>query len=76
LPGHGSDCKSFIKNNRFDQFNYVKEYFLKIKENHKRIYLIGHSMGGLFCLKLAEKHKIDGIVLISTPMRINLRKLE
>src|SRR3989344_3904026 len=60
--------------NSFDQPNTDKPQFEewfsfaenKIKEANKdQLHLVGHSMGGLLALKLAEKYKVKKLILVA-----------
>ncbi|OON99655.1 MAG: hypothetical protein ATN35_11580 [Epulopiscium sp. Nele67-Bin004] len=72
LPGHGGTCKDFSGSNYKQWRQYAGEEIAKMRQNYETVYLIGHSMGGLFCIDFAEEIGVDGIVLINTPMKLNI----
>jgi carboxylesterase len=42
--------------------------FEQLREQHDRVFLVGVSMGGLLSLRLAETTRVDGLVVIGTPL--------
>ncbi len=56
-----------------DWFTSVEEQFISYKEQGFKIILIGHSMGGLIALNLAEKYSqiVSGIICLATPIYFN-----
>ncbi len=72
LPGHGGSCKDFAKTNYKHWKDHAKNEIAWMKQRYKKVYLIGHSMGSLFCIEFADEMAVDGIILINTPLKINL----
>jgi carboxylesterase len=70
LPGHGESAHAFAKAKTADWQREVREAVLGLRKCYKRIFLIGHSMGGLLSIIEAAEHHVDGVILISTPMRL------
>lgn len=70
LTGHGTDEENFIHTNKNDWFNSVLDGYAILKGFCEKIFVVGHSMGGLFALKLATIHKVDKIVSIAAPIFI------
>lgn len=80
LPGHGGGVCEFVKSGVDDWQRHVQDEIDKIKRDHKKIILVGHSMGGLLALNasLVKENPIAAVVLLSTPLKIyllNLRSL-
>ncbi|OOB79460.1 MAG: hypothetical protein BEN18_03905 [Epulopiscium sp. Nuni2H_MBin001] len=71
LPGHGGSCKDFGNSNYKHWKEHAKNEISWMKEHYEKVYLIGHSMGGLFCIEFADEMQVDGIILINTPMKIS-----
>jgi len=72
LPGHGKTARDFYRSSRTDWLEYAFTCMDDICRRYKKVFLIGHSMGGLLCLNYAFSHKVAGIVLINTPSVIYL----
>lgn len=71
LPGHGGTVEDFRKSSMEQWRNHAKSTFLELAESHKRVILVGHSMGTLFSLQLAVEfpEKVAGLFLLAVPMR-------
>ncbi len=70
LPGHGGTARDFSKTPGREWVGYAHRRIEEIRSRYKKLYLIGHSMGGLICLQYAAKNHIDGLVMINTPLAI------
>ena len=71
LPGHGKSGFSFAMSTLKCWEEYLENQLNRLSK-YKEKYIIGHSIGGLLGLNATIKFKIAGIVLISTPLKINL----
>ena len=71
LPGHGGTTRDFADTRAYTWRAYVKIAAQKLLENHKKIVLMGHSMGGLLSIETANELGCDALVLIGTPTSIN-----
>ncbi len=72
LSGHGGSAKDFAAAKTDDWQWEVREAVLWLRQRYERIVIAGHSMGGLLAVMEAAENGADGIVLMSTPMRITL----
>lgn len=68
LPGHEGPFKAMKEqdwiNKTEDMINFL------IENNYKKIYVIGHSMGGVLAARLASKHKeVKKLVLLAAAFR-------
>lgn len=72
LPGHGASAKAFASHTLADWEAHLYTQINKYAQKYAKIYLVGHSMGGLLALNASLNHNIAGIFLISTPLKINL----
>ena len=74
LPGHGCGIDGFVKFGERQWMRHVQNEIDKIKNDYKKIFLVGHSMGGLLALNagMVAENNISGAVLIASPMKINL----
>ncbi len=63
LPGHGTRPTEFRDTDQDDLLNAVLAEIRRLKQSHKRVVLVGHSMGGTLSLLAAAQEPVDGIVL-------------
>lgn len=75
LPGHGGNADDFAASSRKAWKNRVWNVFHELAEDHKRIILVGHSMGTLFAIRLATEfsEKIGFLFLLGVPLRPRMR---
>lgn len=75
LPGHGGSVKDFGRAKWGAWRQHVHEILLRLKATHTRVYLVGHSMGGLLSiLEAAEDPQgIAGMVLMAPALRIRVK---
>lgn len=71
LAGHGTSEKDLMRTTRDDWFNSVLDGLNILRGLCKKIYVVGHSMGGLLTLKLAAEQKISKIVTLAAPIFID-----
>ncbi|MHA1211988.1 MAG: alpha/beta hydrolase [Candidatus Heimdallarchaeota archaeon] len=70
LAGHGTSPADLAQTDMIDWYKSLKEAYEFLKETCKKIFLIGHSMGGTLSLILAANEHIDGLVTLSTPIKV------
>jgi carboxylesterase len=77
LPGHGGTAQSFYKTSYVKWPEYVKQRVGELSKEYKRVFVVGHSLGGLLSLDFAASNNIAGVVLINTPLafKVNLKQL-
>ena len=69
LPGHGTD-PSHMKRVRWqDWYAAVRDSWHLLRQQCERVVVIGHSMGGLLGLLLAEDETLDGLVMVAVPLQ-------
>lgn len=70
LPGHGSDCDAFARSTMAEWRESVQASFLSLWQSHRRVVLVGHSMGCLLALELALRfpQQIGGLFLLAVPL--------
>jgi carboxylesterase len=75
LPGHGQRLQ--LKGITYDQwFQSAEEELQALMEKCETVYVVGFSMGGVIAVYLAEKYKIDKLVLLSAAFYyVNPRQL-
>jgi len=65
LAGHGTTLEDF-ENSKYEHWiNSATEAYNKLKSSCSKIYVIGHSMGGVLALNIAENHPVDRLVLLA-----------
>lgn len=72
LPGHGKGAKDFARSGSKEWYAEVSRAAASLRKNHRNIYMVGHSMGGLLSLKEGIANGVNGVVLISVPMKVKL----
>ncbi len=72
LPGYGTTKEDLHKIQVDDWLGFLRQEFQKLKSENEEIYLIGHSMGGVFALFLAGEFADDvsAVVSICAPTKI------
>lgn len=73
LAGHGTTLEDFENSKYSHWISSVEEAYKKLKTSCNRIYVIGHSMGGVLALNLAENYPVDKLSLLA-PALINKDK--
>ncbi len=70
LPGHGGSVRDFSRATMQEWRSYVTQQIDALTATHKRILLVGHSMGTLFCIDEALRHndQVAGLFLLATPL--------
>ena len=74
LPGHGVPAKDFLACTLGEWENHLQSELVKLRDKYPKIYLVGHSMGGLLALNasLIRENNIAGVFMISTPLKVSL----
>jgi len=75
LPGHASTSEALLRHTRHEWSNTVEEAWLWLKESHETVIVCGLSMGALITCKLAQRHVLDGIVLMAPALVARDRRL-
>jgi carboxylesterase len=68
LRSHGRTYEDFKDFNHTLGYKEVKNFTRILKKHYDKVYVVGHSTGGLFSLKLAEEGEVEGIVSLATTM--------
>lgn len=68
LPGHGGSARKFSITAPDEWRSHVMSRVREAAERYRRVFLVGHSLGGLISLECAACGGIDGVVLINTPL--------
>ena len=75
LDGHGGSVRDFSRTSMTKWKRQVNGIFRELAESHHRVFLVGHSMGALFCVQLTVRYpdKTEAVLLLNTPLRVGLR---
>lgn len=68
LPGHGCTAREFGRTSTEEWQKYFTKAVNDAKKKYNRVFIAGHSMGGLLCLEVASEEDVSGVVLINTPL--------
>lgn len=71
LAGHGTSERDLMRTTRDDWFNSVLDGFSILRGLCKKIFVVGHSMGGLLTIKLAAACNVEKIVTLAAPIFID-----
>jgi carboxylesterase len=67
-PGHGTHVRGMLPVDWPEWLNVVYKELRKLKQWCKYVFLIGHSLGGALCLRVAASEPVAGIVTMCTPV--------
>lgn len=63
LPGHGSTVEALSKSRAEDWYRAVVSAHDRLARQHSRVFVFGHSLGGLLALRLAQDRALPGLVV-------------
>lgn len=72
LAGHGTSERDIIRTTKYDWLDSVLDGYAILKNICEKIFVVGHSMGGLLALKLASLYDVGKIVSLAAPIFISL----
>ncbi|MFX0211816.1 MAG: alpha/beta hydrolase [Candidatus Hodarchaeota archaeon] len=76
LTGFGTRPEDLKDVTFSDWMNDTREGVKKLQKNCNRIFIVGHSMGGILALIIAsEQKKIDAVVTWAAPFNVRIRKI-
>jgi len=64
-PGHGTSGEDFIKTDRHMWLGAATDCCKDLQKEYDKVYIIGHSMGGLIASIIATEEKLDRAVLFA-----------
>lgn len=72
LPGHGGTVKEFGRHGAKEWTAHVHACLEELRRTHRQVYLVGHSLGTLLCIREAVRDEagIAGMLLLCVPLRI------
>jgi carboxylesterase len=68
LPGHATDSHDIARQRWQDWYAAVEDALALLRAQCERVFVVGHSMGGMLGLLLAAHTQIDGLAALATPV--------
>ncbi len=65
LPGHGTNAKDFLASTWKDWLRCVCDTYIDIASKHERVFVAGHSMGGLLAGLIAAHFNPEKLILFA-----------
>jgi len=75
LSGHGTNLKDMEKNNLDDWYSDVEQGLRFLKEENKKICVLGVSAGAALSINLAKDYEIDCLILIAPTIYLKNKKI-
>lgn len=75
LAGHGTTPEELADTTWEEWYRSAKSAYDELRQKCDMVFVIGTSLGGNVGCILAARHKVDGLILLSTPRWINLHYL-
>ncbi|MFC1728812.1 alpha/beta hydrolase [candidate division KSB1 bacterium] len=69
LPGHGTSIDDLERYGWRDWYQTAEEEWNQLQTQHKKVFIIGLSMGGALALQLAAGHRVDGVVTLASGVK-------
>jgi carboxylesterase len=70
LPGHGSTEEELAETSSRDWIEAVHAEYDQLRAAHAQVFVAGLSLGGLLSLELASQKKVDGLLVVGTPLAL------
>lgn len=70
LPGHGTTIEDLDRCSWHDWNNFVEAEWNRLKKDHRKVFVMGLSMGGALALHLAAHNKVDGVVTLASGTKL------
>lgn len=68
LAGFGTHYRDAARMRWEDWYASALDGYHLLRANYKRVFIVGHSMGGLVALNLASNLPVDGMVIMASPL--------
>uniref|UniRef100_A0A7C4EKG2 Alpha/beta fold hydrolase n=1 Tax=Fundidesulfovibrio putealis TaxID=270496 RepID=A0A7C4EKG2_9BACT len=68
LPGHATSVADWLTTGWDDWLACAEQEYLRLSQNHERVFVMGLSMGGSLSLALAQRHAPAGVVALAAPV--------
>jgi carboxylesterase len=73
LPGHGTTWPELARTARSVWLQAALESYDRLARQHRRVYVLGQSMGGALALAICQRRPVPGAVLLATPLHLRRR---
>lgn len=74
LAGHGTQPEDLLDVSYKGWIESAQQGINDLKKSCNKVFVIGHSMGGLLALQMAARNKIDGVVTIAAALKPTNRR--
>jgi carboxylesterase len=71
LPGHNETPESLARVRYRQWLEAARVELRDLRDRHEKVFMVGLSMGGLLTLVLASEKRVDGAVVVGTPLRLS-----
>jgi carboxylesterase len=71
MAGHEQGHEALARTRFEDWVGLADRELAALRAGYERVFLVGVSMGGLVGLRLAQTRRVDGLVVIGTPLRLH-----
>ncbi|MCX7029836.1 MAG: alpha/beta fold hydrolase [Spirochaetes bacterium] len=71
LPGHGTNSRDFMETGWRDWLRAATDAYLELASVHRRVHVVGFSMGGLLAIILAARLPVGRVALVAPAVRVN-----
>ncbi|GIL08658.1 MAG: alpha/beta hydrolase [Chloroflexota bacterium] len=75
LAGHGADYRDAARVRWRDWLGNALDGVRLLRATCSRVFLVGHSIGGVVCLLAATSVQVDGVAVLASPLRYNSRAI-
>lgn len=70
LPGFGHAIADLSQHRHADWIAAIESALAGLQAEHRRVILVGNSMGAALCLHVAAQHPVDGLILFAPFWRV------
>ena len=71
LPGHGGTLEELVRDGNWSSWlSAARREALHLMEEHKKLVVLGHSMGGALALLLGEELPVDGVIAVAPAVKV------
>lgn len=75
LAGHGTDYRDTARVRWRDWLGSALDAIQVLRATCARVFVVGHSIGGVVCLMVASVTAVDGVVVLASPLRYSSRMI-
>lgn len=68
LPGHGTNLDDMEASTAADWLEGARSAVVQARPAHPRLFVLGFSMGGLLAINLSLEVRLEGLIVVSTPL--------